>query len=93
MHSAHDAYKKMPYDGGTLSYGGKVGTCLYHVLPFIEQQNIWNLGPASAGANVINAYISPLDSSAPTYMVGSLGGTNGAGHGQVFNATLGASNT
>jgi prepilin-type N-terminal cleavage/methylation domain-containing protein len=45
--------------------GGKTGTLFYHILPFIEQQNLYNqVGPQGSGAPV-KAFYAPLDPTNP----------------------------
>jgi prepilin-type N-terminal cleavage/methylation domain-containing protein len=81
-HNSHDTYKKFPPFYGL--YAGKFASIHYHLLPFIEGNNIWNL-TAIGGTCVENSspaasnpaflpYNSPLD--------GTQGdATDGASHG------------
>lgn len=61
-HSAHDANQKMPMMYG--SYGGQNGTVFYHLLPYLEQSNLWNKGPNEARQVALKVLRHPSD---PTY--------------------------
>jgi len=79
LHSCNDAYKKLPPPVGWFpvterrnsgwSRPAGHGTIFYHLLPFIEQDNIHaNTTGRSwqAGATVVPIYIAPLDFTAPS---------------------------
>jgi prepilin-type processing-associated H-X9-DG protein len=42
---ANETYKRLPPLFGTYAKTGKQGTALYHLLPFLEESSIYNLGP------------------------------------------------
>src|SRR6516225_9193357 len=52
-HSAHDTYRKFPPAYGV--YGMKVGTFHLHLLPYVEQQPLYNM-PAVNPYAIIPAY-------------------------------------
>jgi type II secretory pathway pseudopilin PulG len=60
MHNANDTYGSMPPSVGKL--GGQDGTFFFHILPFIEQDNVYK---AKALQAVIKVYIAPGDMSQP----------------------------
>ncbi|HMF19683.1 MAG TPA: DUF1559 domain-containing protein [Gemmataceae bacterium] len=81
-HSANDAYKKLPHGLGfypntspnwsNFNWGGPpatFGPITYHLLPFIEQQNMYNAANWSvqwtAYHQVVPTYIAPSDPTAP----------------------------
>lgn len=67
-HSYNDTFKTMPPTVGRARQGNRQGTILYHLLPFIEQQPLYNLGPAWEAGTIgmpVAVYLDPRDSSAP----------------------------
>jgi prepilin-type N-terminal cleavage/methylation domain-containing protein len=58
-HAAHDAHKKTPMMYGF--YGGRPGSVFYHLLPYLEQENIYRLGPDAARSYPIPVFQHPLD--------------------------------
>jgi hypothetical protein len=67
-HNCHDAFNGMPPIAG--EFVNKTGTLHYFLLPFIEQQNIYNMGTNAVWDNdvwstPIVVYLDPRDASAP----------------------------
>jgi type II secretory pathway pseudopilin PulG len=60
MHNAHDTYGGLPPSVGKLA--DQDGTFFFHILPFIEQANVYR---AKALNTVIKTYIAPADPSQP----------------------------
>ncbi len=60
-HNAHDANQKMPMMYG--NYGGKDGTVYYHLLPYVEQANLWNQGPNVARQAPLKVLRHPSDTT------------------------------
>ncbi len=58
-HDAHDAHNKMPMMYGV--YAGKPGSIFYHLLPYLEQGNIYELGQDAARSHTIPVFEHPLD--------------------------------
>src|SRR5438105_1225513 len=58
-HNAHDVHQKMPPMYG--SYGGRDATVFYHLLPFLEQNNLWNQGPNEARQVAVKVLRHPSD--------------------------------
>jgi prepilin-type N-terminal cleavage/methylation domain-containing protein len=58
-HNAHDVHQKMPMMYG--SYGGQDGTVFYHLLPFLEQDNLWKQGPNVARQVALKVLRHPAD--------------------------------
>jgi prepilin-type N-terminal cleavage/methylation domain-containing protein len=78
LHSANDAYKKLPpaigfypvtqRQGPDNATPATHGTVFYHVLPFIEQDNVYNSISYRSWQStnmIIPIYIAPLDFTAP----------------------------
>jgi type II secretory pathway pseudopilin PulG len=71
MHNINDAYAKLPPVAGPFPAGNKsYGTYFYHILPFIEQQPLWQKGnnyvwKNGTYSNPIRTYICPADASSP----------------------------
>jgi type II secretory pathway pseudopilin PulG len=59
VHNAHDAHQSLPMMYGT--YGGKDGTVFYHLLPYLEQSSLWNLGPNAARQVSVKVFSHPSD--------------------------------
>jgi prepilin-type N-terminal cleavage/methylation domain-containing protein/prepilin-type processing-associated H-X9-DG protein len=84
-----------PDDGtlfGTPPFGNanNVGTLHYFLLPYIEQEPLYNQANGSSAAvmgTVIQAYICPSDPTVPNNIVGSAASTSYAGNVMVFNPT------
>jgi hypothetical protein len=81
VHNIHDAYKQFPPIAGTL--GPKDASLHYHLLPYLEQANLYNLGDLAAALEIMRA---PADRSAPAGGVYKrvYGTTNYAGNWLVF---------
>jgi prepilin-type N-terminal cleavage/methylation domain-containing protein len=58
-HDAHDVHKKTPMMFGR--YGGKVGSLFYHLLPYLEQNSLYKLGPDAARSGTVSVFRHPLD--------------------------------
>jgi hypothetical protein len=78
LHSANDAYKKLPPSIGFFPVTQRQGpdnatpathgTVFYHILPFIEQDNVYNSIAYRSWQStnmIIPIYIAPLDFTAP----------------------------
>lgn len=78
LHNCHDTFGKCPTTHGcfpqnanALPWGGQrpsiFGTQQYFLLPFMEQQNIYNITQSHSwnNNNVVKTYISPSDPSLP----------------------------
>ena len=64
VQSAHDAYKITPPMFG--NYGGAgspMGTVFYHILPNLEQDNLYKLGPDAARSQPLKVLQHPLDAT------------------------------
>jgi prepilin-type N-terminal cleavage/methylation domain-containing protein len=61
VHSAHDAYKRTPMMFG--NYGGRTASVFYHLLPYIEQGPLYNLGPDAARSFRVPVFAHPSDLS------------------------------
>jgi prepilin-type N-terminal cleavage/methylation domain-containing protein len=100
MHSCHDAYKRLPPGIGFFpNQGGAYGTGLFHLLPFIEQGNLyesahatdgtWNAYNNGVSATPVLVFVCPTDPSAGDGLVKDNEGTpwgasTYAGNVQVF---------
>ena len=58
-HGTHDANGKMPMMFG--DYYGQLGSVFYHLLPYLEQSQVYELGPDAARSKVISTFLHPLD--------------------------------
>src|SRR5947209_19110994 len=63
-HNAHDAHQKMPPTYG--NFAGRDGTVFYHLLPYLEQGNLWSQGPNAARSEAVKAFRHLLDITAAT---------------------------
>jgi len=61
VHNAHDAHKRTPMMYG--NYAGKDGTVFYHVLPHVEQDNLWKLGQDAARGVPLSVLRHPADAT------------------------------
>src|SRR5580704_15658166 len=59
-HNAHDTYRKFPPCYGV--YGAKIGTFHLHLLPYVEQQPLYN-SPAVDPQAIIPVYLSSSDTT------------------------------
>jgi prepilin-type N-terminal cleavage/methylation domain-containing protein len=74
---------KMPMHALTLN--GKSTTTFFHLLPFVEQDNVYNLNVTANNTTVISPYLSPLDFTTSTGLTQSgYGATNFAANALVF---------
>jgi hypothetical protein len=71
VHMSHDQNKTMPPYCG--NYGGKIGDYTFHqhLLPFVEQVNLWN--DPKDGKGVVPVFVSTLD---PTHARDGAGTAN-----------------
>jgi type II secretory pathway pseudopilin PulG len=60
MHNADSTFGNLPPSVG--KYSGQDGTFFFHILPYIEQDNVYK---AKALQTVIKTYIAPADASQP----------------------------
>ncbi|MBA4190097.1 MAG: hypothetical protein C0467_19095 [Planctomycetaceae bacterium] len=69
-HNMHDQYNILPSVWGKFpSASAAADTPLfYHLLPFVEQQNVYNLGFDACKQSVIKLWSCPSDTSNPTSM-------------------------
>jgi prepilin-type N-terminal cleavage/methylation domain-containing protein len=65
VHNAHDTHKITPMMYG--DYAGKPGSVFYHLLPFVEQNNLYQLGQDGARSHALAVLRHPAD---PTYGTG-----------------------
>lgn len=61
--SMHDAYGQLPPMFGGYGNNGPQGTVFYFMLPFIEQGNVFQMGPDAARSQVIKTFLAPADYS------------------------------
>ena len=66
VHSAHDSHRKTPMMYGV--YGGQPGSVFFHMLPYLEQNNLHDQGQDVARSAALKAFQHPLD---PTYKDGT----------------------
>jgi prepilin-type N-terminal cleavage/methylation domain-containing protein len=77
VHSLHDTYRKFPPAAGDWKAGGRTGSILYFMLPYIEGTTIYNQMVQVGGVTLRNTnanqvsghlfppYLSPMDPSSP----------------------------
>jgi prepilin-type N-terminal cleavage/methylation domain-containing protein len=82
---------KLPYNGTPTSgvlFNGRSVSIFHHLLPFVEQENVYNLwltNAAGANAAVVPPYTTPQDFTAPgTGLNGGLGINSFAGNASLF---------
>jgi hypothetical protein len=80
-HNAHDANRQFPPSVG--KYGGKDGSLHFHLLPYVEQLQVWQAGDLAASIKDLR---DPGDRSAPQNGVykKAFGTTSYAGNWLVF---------
>lgn len=61
VQAAHDNFKKMPAMYGT--YAGQDGTVFFHMLPYVEQLNLWKQGQNVARQTQIEVFRHPNDAT------------------------------
>ena len=59
VHNAHDTHKITPMMYG--NYAGRPGSLFYHLLPFLEQKNLYQLGQDAARTYPLAILHHPLD--------------------------------
>ncbi|HWG41946.1 MAG TPA: DUF1559 domain-containing protein [Gemmataceae bacterium] len=68
IHNAHDVNRKTPPMYGTYGgSGGPMGSIFYHLLPYLEQSNLYQQGPDAARSYPLKVLQHPGD---PTYANG-----------------------
>ncbi len=89
VHNCNDTYRKMPPIAG--EFVNKTGSLHYFLLPFIEQQNLYNMAQdavwdSEVWSKPLPILLDPRDTSAPPGNVfeGWLATTNYAGNWMVF---------
>jgi type II secretory pathway pseudopilin PulG len=105
-HNCNDTYNKLPPLAGYFPVapaqpgdGATAGTIFFHILPFIEQDNLYKSGTDDKGhfsawnagvySKVIPTYFCNVDGSAPTHLYdGWLATTSYAANFQVFGNRL-----
>jgi len=101
MHNIHSVYNKMPPVVGSFpNKDQKAGTLFFHILPYIEQQNVYQKADGDVTKNatygtVIPIYLNHKDSSAPpnNRYKGWLATTSYAANWMVFGHTDGGTAT
>ena len=66
VHNAHDAFHITPPMYGTYpadSNSGPIGTVFFHMLPFLEQKALHDLGPDGSRSSVVPTLRAPADAS------------------------------
>lgn len=62
-HACHDVYRKTPMTFG--NFAGKDGSVFYHILPYLEQDNLYKLGSNVARSAPLSVLRHPLDATYP----------------------------
>ena len=85
VHAAHGVHRMAPMMYG--NYAGKPGSVFYHLLPYLEQDNVYNLGQDAARSKPLAVLRHPsdvtytstgtftLETAAPSWANGSASGT------------------
>jgi type II secretory pathway pseudopilin PulG len=97
IHNINDVYGKLPPVVGSFPVkNDKAGTLFFHILPFIEQQNVFQQADGDVRKKetyrvIIPVYLNPMDKSAPTNnrYKGWLATSSYAGNWMVFGHTDG----
>jgi len=97
VHSINDAYNKLPPVVGSFPVKNeKAGTLFFHLLPFIEQNNVYQQAKGDVNNNatygmIIPTFLNPMDKSAPpdNRYKGWLATTSYATNWMVFGHTAG----
>ena len=97
MHSINDVYNKLPPVVGSFPVKNeKAGTLFFHLLPFIEQNNVYQQAKGDVNNNatygmIIPTFLNPMDKSAPpdNRYKGWLATTSYATNWMVFGHTEG----
>ncbi|NBO90835.1 MAG: DUF1559 domain-containing protein [Planctomycetia bacterium] len=83
VHSFHSTYDRMPPMFGTMSpgsanFGG--GSVFYHLLPYVEQENLFRMGVDASRSSQLKLLQAPLDRSYPANGTSTvpLSGTQGS---------------
>jgi prepilin-type N-terminal cleavage/methylation domain-containing protein len=94
VHSYAGAYNGKIPNGTGITYNSRIGSVHYHLLPFIEQDNVYN--QIGVGGNswsdptrgtVLQTYLSPSDVTNSNGLAGSYAATNFLANSLVFNTT------
>jgi prepilin-type N-terminal cleavage/methylation domain-containing protein len=82
-HNFHDTYSQLP---PSLGYQGTtIGTAHFFILPFIEQQNLYNLAggnSATVVATPVKQFWCPSDATIQSGIIATVPQNNGLGQGQ-----------
>ena len=97
LHATNDVYKKLPPVVGSFPVmNEKKGTLFFHILPFIEQDNVYRRAEGDVTRNatygmIIPTFLNPKDKSAPpnNRYKGWLATTSYAANWMVFGHTDG----
>jgi prepilin-type N-terminal cleavage/methylation domain-containing protein len=100
VHQANDLYKRLPPannrypSAATAGVLSPIGTVSFHILPFMEQQNVYKLSQDSnttftALNHKIKTFLCPSDPSTP--LAAGLPPSNYSPNGLVFQNTIGGS--
>ena len=78
---AHEARKALPPSFGL--YGGKTGSILYHLLPYVEEEGVYNEPAATRDQLRVALYVSPGDNTASdgSFQVPGVGTIGAASYG------------
>jgi len=83
VHKVGTDVGRLPPGSGTV--GTKTGTILYFLLPAIEGENLFNLGPAAAMAQTVGVYTAPIDTTITDGKTdNNTGAASFAGNDQIF---------
>jgi len=71
---------------GTGAVGQNTATVMYFLLPFVEAQPVYDLGPAGAKTSLVIVYTAPTDPTNTNggYVANTLGGSSYAANSAVF---------
>ncbi|MEO6435620.1 MAG: DUF1559 domain-containing protein [Tepidisphaeraceae bacterium] len=64
MHNLHDTNSKLPPMFGGYGPSGPQGSIFYHMLPHLEQENIYRQGADAARSQVVKTLLAPADVTA-----------------------------
>lgn len=63
MHGLHDANQKLPPMFGGFGASGVQASIFHHMLPYIEQENVYRMGPELARSQVMKTFLAPSDNT------------------------------
>jgi prepilin-type N-terminal cleavage/methylation domain-containing protein len=92
-HNFHDTFKKLPPLTGPAGAAVPLAPVHYHLLPYIEQGPLYNLGQAGTwpGGSAVQPYLSPSDPTTSDGLVGGWGVGNFAANYNTFGPPVGNS--